>query len=165
MIRLQTEPIDYHALTEAVRHHNCGAVCLFLGTVREFTGTEQTKSLVYEAHPSLAPQLLTQVEAETRSKWLVHEVMLVHRTGQLELGEISVAVAVSAAHRKEAFAACQFAIDRLKEIVPIWKQERLVDGRAEWVHPDKSQESGARSQKEPDGPEGATCNSPGQRSE
>lgn len=135
MIRLQSEPIDYHALTEAARHNNCGAVCLFLGTVREFTGTEQTKSLVYEAHPALAPQLLAQVEAETRSQWPVHEVLLVHRTGHLGLGEISVAVAVSAGHRKEAFAACQFAIDRLKEIVPIWKQERLVDGRSEWVHP------------------------------
>src|SRR5258708_3133005 len=124
MIHLQTEPIDYHALTEAVRSNNCGAVCLFLGAVREFTGTEQTKSLVYEAHPTLAPQLLTQVETETRSKWPIHEIMLVHRTGHLDLGEISVAVAVSAGHREQAFAACKFAIDRLKEIVPIWKQER-----------------------------------------
>lgn len=139
MIRLQAEPIDYHALTESVRHNHCGAVCLFLGTVREFTGNEHTQSLVYEAHPTLATQLLTQVEIETRNKWHVHDVILVHRTGQLELGEISVAVAVSAGHRRESFAACQFAIDRLKEIVPIWKQERLVDGRSMWVHPDRAQ--------------------------
>lgn len=136
MIRLQTKPIDYHALTEAVRHNHCGAVCLFLGTVREFTGTQHTKSLFYEAHPTLAQQLLSQVEEETKSRWPILEIMLVHRTGQLELGEISVAVAVGAKHRKEAFAACQYAIDRLKEIVPIWKQEQLVDGKTEWVHPD-----------------------------
>lgn len=135
MIRLQIEPIDYHALTEAVRSDQCGAVCLFLGTVREFTGPEQTVALTYEAHATLAPQLLTQVESETRDRWPVHEIMLVHRTGRLGLGEISVAVAVSTAHRTDAFAACQYAIDRLKEIVPIWKQDHSLAGDATWIHP------------------------------
>jgi len=135
MVRMQTEVIDYQALTEAVRSNNCGAVCLFLGTVREFTNGEQTKALNYEGHPILAPQLLAQVEDETRRNWQVHEVMLVHRIGHLHLGEVSVAVAVSSGHREQAFAACKFAIDRLKEIVPIWKQEHWVDGRTEWVHP------------------------------
>lgn len=139
MIRIQTEPIDYHALTEAVRSHSCGAVCLFLGTVREFTGSEQTTALTYEAHPVMAPQLLEQVEQETRQQWPVHEVMLVHRTGYLTLGEISVAVAVSAGHRDAAFAACRFAIDRLKEIVPIWKQDHANDGKTAWIHPETGQ--------------------------
>lgn len=138
MIRLQTEPIDYPALTEAVRHHNAGAVCIFLGTVREFTGTEQTSALTYEAHPILAPQLLAQVESETRNRWPVQEIMLVHRTGYLGLGEISVAVVVSTGHRKDAFAACQYAIDRLKEIVPIWKQDHGVDGSNTWIHPEQA---------------------------
>lgn len=135
MIRIQSEAIDYQALTEAARSNQCGAVCLFLGTVREFTHGEQTTALVYEGHPILAPQLLAQVETETRSQWPVHEVILVHRVGHLALGEISVAVAVSSGHREAAFAACQFAINRLKEIVPIWKQEHWADGRTEWVHP------------------------------
>lgn len=135
MIRIQSEAIDYQELTEAVRSHLCGAVCLFLGTVREFTNGDQTQALTYEGHPILAPQLLTQVEAETRSQWPVHEVMLVHRIGQLALGEISVAVAISSGHREQAFAACKFAIDRLKEIVPIWKQEHRVDGSKKWLHP------------------------------
>ncbi|MFT3879816.1 MAG: molybdenum cofactor biosynthesis protein MoaE [Gemmatales bacterium] len=135
MVRLQSEAIDYQALTEEVRSKQCGAVCLFLGTVREFTNGEQTQSLAYEGHPTLAPQLLAQVEAETRSLWPVHELMLVHRIGRLELGEISVAVAVSSAHREQAFAACQFAIDRLKKIVPIWKQEHRANGSSKWVHP------------------------------
>lgn len=135
MVRMQSEVIDYQALTEAVRSTSCGAVCLFLGTVREFTNGEQTKALAYEGHPTLAPQLLAQVETETRSQWPVHEVILVHRVGHLELGEISVAVVVSSGHREQAFAACKFAIDRLKEIVPIWKQEHWADGSKEWVHP------------------------------
>ena len=135
MVRIQSEAIDYHALTEEVRSTQCGAVCLFLGTVREFTNGEQTQALAYEGHPILAAQLLAQVEAETRSQWPVHELMLVHRIGHLELGEISVAVAVSTGHREQAFASCQFAIDRLKEIVPIWKQEHRANGSSEWVHP------------------------------
>ncbi|MBL8822909.1 MAG: molybdenum cofactor biosynthesis protein MoaE [Planctomycetia bacterium] len=139
MIRIQSEPIDYHALTEAVRSHASGAVCLFLGTVREFTGAEQTAALTYEAHPVMAPQLLSQVEQETRQQWPVHEVILVHRTGYLELGEISVAVVISAGHRDAAFASCRFAIDRLKEIVPIWKQDHANDGKTTWIHPELGQ--------------------------
>jgi len=135
MVRIQSEGIDYHALTEAVRSHQCGAVCVFLGTVGEFTHGEQTKALHYEGHPTLALQVLAQVETDTRGQWPVHEIILVHRIGHLELGDISVAVAVSTAHREQAFAACKFAIDRLKEIVPIWKQEHWADGRTEWVHP------------------------------
>lgn len=135
MVRIQAEVIDYQTLTETVRSNHCGAVCLFLGTVREFTRGLQTKSLNYEAHPTMTSKLLAQVETETRCKWPLREIVLVHRVGHLELGEISVAVAVSSEHRAQAFAACQFAIDRLKEIVPIWKQEHWLDGRTEWVHP------------------------------
>lgn len=135
MIRLQENAIDYHALTEAVRSNQSGAVCLFLGTVREMTQGQRTQSLTYEAHPHLAEKLMLQVEQETRQQWPLYEIILVHRTGHLPLGEISVAVAVSSGHREQAFAACRFAIDRLKEIVPIWKQEHWADGRTEWVHP------------------------------
>ncbi len=141
MIRLQTEPIDYHAVTEAVRSPAAGAVCLFLGTVREMTGSQRTIALTYEAHGSLALKMMAEVEAETRSKWPVTEVALIHRTGYLTLGEISVAVAVSSAHRKDAFAACQYAMDRLKEIVPIWKQDHDAAGGTSWVHPDTSDSS------------------------
>src|SRR5262245_50084228 len=135
MIRIQTEPIDYTALTEAVRGNQSGAVCLFLGTVREMTDGKRTAALTYEAHPSLASKLMDEVERETRDRWPVHDIMLIHRTGYLDLGEISVAVAVSCPHRHQAFDACRYAIDRLKELVPIWKKENWADGAAEWVHP------------------------------
>jgi molybdopterin synthase catalytic subunit len=135
MIRLTREPIDYAELTESVRRPHCGAVALFLGTVRDLTGEQVTTALDYEAYPEMAEKKLAQVEEETRARWPVAEMAVVHRLGHLDIGEVSVAVAVSCPHRAEAFDACRYAIDRLKQIVPIWKKENWADGRTEWVHP------------------------------
>jgi molybdopterin synthase catalytic subunit len=135
MIELTDAPIDYEALTERVRSNRAGAVCLFLGTVRELTGDRRTEFLVYEAYPRMAEAKLAELEAEARRRWPLVEVGIIHRTGRLELGEIAVAVAVSAPHRREAFEACAWLMDTLKEVVPIWKQERWADGTEEWVHP------------------------------
>ena len=139
MIRLTTEPIDHHALTEQVRRPSCGAVVTFLGTVRDLTGDRVTTALDYEAYPGMAEKKMAEIEREARARWPVGEMALVHRTGRLAVGEVSVAVAVSCPHRGEAFEACRFAIDRLKEVVPIWKQENWADGRTEWVHPGAEQ--------------------------
>lgn len=136
MIRLTSDPIDYHALTEAVRRPGCGGVVLFLGTVRDLTGDQVTVALDYEAYGPMAERKLAEVEAETRARWPVGEVALVHRLGHLDVGEVSVAVAVSCPHRAEAFEACRYAIDRLKQVVPVWKKETRADGRTEWVHPE-----------------------------
>jgi molybdopterin synthase catalytic subunit len=122
MFRLTREPIDSHTLTEQVRRPECGAVVTFLGTVRDLTGEKVTTALDYEAYPGMA-------------RWPVGEMVLVHRLGHLEVGAVSVAVAVSCPHRHQAFEACRFAIDQLKEIVPIWKKENWADGKAEWIHP------------------------------
>jgi molybdopterin synthase catalytic subunit len=135
MIHLTREPIDYHALAEQVRRPNCGGVVLFLGTVRDLTGEQVTVALDYDAYPEMAQKKLAQVEEETRARWPVGDMALVHRLGHLDVGEVSVAVAVSCPHRAEAFEACCYAIDRLKEIVPIWKKENWADGSTEWVHP------------------------------
>jgi molybdopterin synthase catalytic subunit len=135
MIRLTHEPIDYLALTESVRRTHCGGVVLFLGTVRDLTGEQVTVALDYEAYPDMAEKKLAQVEEETRARWPVGAMALVHRLGHLDVGAVSVAVAVACPHRAEAFEACRYAIDRLKEIVPIWKQEHGADGKTEWVHP------------------------------
>ena len=135
MVRLTPDPIDHAALTEAVRRPDCGAVVTFLGTVRDLTGDQVTVALDYEAYPDMAQKKLALVEEETRSRWPVGEMALVHRLGHLEVGDVSVAVAVSCPHRGEAFEACRHAIDRLKELVPIWKKENWADGSAEWVHP------------------------------
>ncbi len=135
MIQLTHKPIDFAALTESVRSDQAGAVVLFLGTVREMTHGRQTVALDYDAYPEMAAAKLRELEFEARARWPVIEAGLVHRLGHLNLGDISVAVAVSCPHRHQAFDAGRFLIDRLKEIVPIWKKENWSDGSTAWVHP------------------------------
>ena len=119
-----------------MRRGNCGAVVTFLGTVRDLTGDQVTVALDYEAYPALAEKKMAEIEQDTRQRWPIGDMVLVHRLGHLEVGDVSVAVAVSCPHRAQAFDACRHAIDRLKELVPIWKKENWADGRTEWVHPD-----------------------------
>jgi molybdopterin synthase catalytic subunit len=135
MIEICSAPIDHAAVTEQVRSHQAGAVCTFLGTVREMTAERRTVSLDYEAYPEMALKKLAELEAEARSRWPIIELALIHRVGHLDLGEVSVVVAVSCPHRHQAFEACRWLIDTLKEVVPIWKRENWADGTEEWVHP------------------------------
>lgn len=135
MIRLVREPIDHAALTERVRSPHCGAVATFLGTVRDLTGERVTTALDYEAYDGMAEAKLKEIEDDTRSRWPVGDIAIVHRLGRMNVGEISVVVAVSCPHRADAFAACRHAIDRLKELVPIWKKDHGPDGESQWVHP------------------------------
>jgi molybdopterin synthase catalytic subunit len=135
MIQLTREVIDHNVLTENVRRDDCGAVVLFLGTVRDLTDERVTVALDYEAYPSMAEKKMADIERETRARWPVGEMTIVHRLGHLEVSDVSVAVAVSCPHRADAFEACRFAIDKLKELVPIWKKENWADGTTEWVHP------------------------------
>lgn len=135
MISLTHEPINYQALTESVRSPNSGAVVLFLGTVRELTGGRRTVALDYEGYPTMAEAKLAELEAEACLRWPIDRVGIIHRLGHLDLGDISVAVAVSCPHREQAFEAGKFLIDELKVRVPIWKKENWDDGSTEWVHP------------------------------
>lgn len=135
MISLTNSDIDHLALTEQVRRSACGAVVTFLGTVRDLTDGKVTVALDYEAYPGMAEKKLAEIERDTRERWPVGDIALVHRLGHMKVGEISVAVAVSCPHRAQAFEACRYAIDRLKELVPIWKKENWADGSTEWVHP------------------------------
>jgi len=143
MIRLTHDPIDYDALTESVRRDHCGAVILFLGTVRDLTGGEVTVALDYAAYGPMAERKMAEIESETRARWPIGEIAMVHRLGRLEVGEVSVAVAASCPHRAEAFDACRYAIDRLKELVPIWKKENWADGRTEWIEGSPSLRGGS----------------------
>jgi molybdopterin synthase catalytic subunit len=135
MIELVEEPIDPARLLAHVSSHQAGAVVLFLGTTRQFTGQQETLSLDYECYPEMAAEKLHELEAEARRRWPIVEAAIVHRLGHLELGEASVAIAVSSPHRQDAFEAGRWLIDRLKEVVPIWKQENWADGTSQWVHP------------------------------
>ncbi len=135
MIELTRDPIDYTALTERVRSSQSGAVVLFLGTVREMTAGRRTVALDYEAFPEMAEAKMAELIAAAKEKWPIDKAGIVHRLGHLELGDISVAVAVSCPHRNQAFEAGRFLIDELKVLVPIWKKENWSDGSTEWVHP------------------------------
>jgi molybdopterin synthase catalytic subunit len=136
VLSISPNPIDINTVTDAVRDHRAGAVVLFLGTVREFTGNVRTASLDYEAFEEMALASLTGILADASSNWPLVKTAVVHRTGPLELGEIAVSVAVSSAHRGPAFEAGQWIMDTIKQQTPIWKKEIYADGRTEWVHPD-----------------------------
>lgn len=135
MIELTQQPIDTETVLSRVQSPAAGAVVLFLGTVREFTGEAHTHFLEYSAFSEMALAQLQQLEQEARALCPLVHVHLVHRIGRLEPGEVSVAVAVSSAHRAAAFTAGQWLIDNLKQRVPIWKKEHYADGREEWQHP------------------------------
>src|SRR5205823_14448119 len=135
MIQLTRGVIDHRGLTGAVRRGDCGAVVTFLGTVRDVTGDRVTVALDYEAYPGMAEKQLAAIERETRERWPVGEMALVHRLGHLEVGEVSVAVAVSCPHRAQAFDACRYAIHRPKDLVPTWKKEKWADASTEWADP------------------------------
>ena len=130
LVRLVREPIDVAALAGASPAD--GAVCLFVGVVRNENQGRAVLRLEYEAYEEMALPLMEEIAAETGRLYPVTDVRLVHRLGRLEIGEASVAVAVSSPHRAEAFAACRFAIDALKARVPIWKKELYADGSA-WL--------------------------------
>ncbi|MGQ9492217.1 MAG: molybdenum cofactor biosynthesis protein MoaE [Anaerolineae bacterium] len=109
-----------------------GAVAVFVGVVRGDTDGREVRYLEYEAYPEMAEAMLRQIGEEIQARWkTIQKVAIVHRVGHLEVGEVSVVIALSAAHRPEVFEALRYAIDRLKEIVPIWKKEVWSDG-SEW---------------------------------
>ena len=135
MIRLTDNPIDTAAVLDAVASPAAGAVVLFLGTVREITGEQQTVSLEYESYAKMAEKRLADLAADARQKWPLTGCAIVLRLGILPVGEISVAIAVSASHRHEAFEAGRWLIDQIKRDVPIWKKENYADGTGDWVHP------------------------------
>ena len=135
MIELTHKEIDISKLLAGVASNQAGAVVLFVGITREVTAGRHTSSLDYECYPEMAEKTLQELIDQARQKWPIVKATIVHRLGRLGLGEASVAVAVSTAHRHDAFAAAQWIMDRLKEVVPIWKKENWADGTSEWVHP------------------------------
>jgi molybdopterin synthase catalytic subunit len=134
MIDLTTDEIDCHALTDSVRRPSCGAVVLFLGTVRDLADGHRTISLHYEAYAGMAEKKLREIERDVRQRWPVGEISIVHRLGRRTVSEISVAVIVSCPHRHHAFEACRYALERVREIVPIWELDTDPAGGAAWVH-------------------------------
>lgn len=131
---LTTDPIDVAALVVGARPGD-GAVCLFVGVVRNESGGRETVAIDYEAYGPMAESEMERIARAVSEEWPGARVRVVHRVGRLAVGEASVAVVATAPHREEAFAACRAAIDRIKKTVPIWKKETHPDGSSEWVDP------------------------------
>lgn len=129
---MQKEPIGVEELIRSVQDHSHGALAVFLGTVRDHNIGRKVRYLEYEAYPDMATLEMEKIVAQARERFGVERLAIVHRTGRLELGEASVAVVAASAHRGDAMDACRFAIDRLKETVPIWKKEYFEGGEA-WI--------------------------------
>ena len=133
LVRVTSDAIGAEEAVAFVADPGAGGTCVFLGTVRDRSEAGAVTGLTYEAWEELAVRRLEELGEELFDRWSPCKVALVHRWGDLAVGEASVAIAVSAPHRAEAFAACRHAIERLKHDVPIWKKEHLVSGESEWV--------------------------------
>jgi molybdopterin synthase catalytic subunit len=132
-IHVTTEPLSKGAMMDAVSDPAAGAVVLFSGVVRDQTGGRRVKFLEYEAHVPMAEAKMREIAVAMRQRWPdLIRIAMVHRIGRLEIGESSVMITVSSPHRRQAFEAGQFAIDTLKETVPVWKKEYFEDGEI-WV--------------------------------
>ncbi|RMF65737.1 MAG: molybdenum cofactor biosynthesis protein MoaE [Calditrichaeota bacterium] len=132
MVEITPKKISVDRVLNAVEDPSTGAVVLFLGRVRDHVRDRAVREMEYEAYAEMAQAKLEEIAREVQARWPIKKIALVHRTGRLRLGEVSVAIAVASPHRHDAFEACRFAIDTLKETVPIWKKEFFVDGEA-WV--------------------------------
>ena len=133
MAVLTTSALDVAAHEAAVTHPAAGAVVSFAGVVRDHDGGRSVARLVYEAHPS-AESVLAEVAAEIAKDPTVHAVAVSHRVGELAVGEVAIAAAVSTAHRAEAFALCLRLVDEVKSRLPVWKHQLFADGTDEWVN-------------------------------
>jgi len=132
---LRRGPIDTAGLVASVADVTAGATVLFVGTARGVTAGILTESLHYDAHAPLALAVLERLRTEAVAVFGLVACVVEHRLGEVVVGDASVAIAASAPHRRAAFAAAEWLMDRIKREVPIWKCERFVDGRREWVHP------------------------------
>jgi MoaE-MoaD fusion protein len=132
LCRITRHPIETRSLVEQLEEPREGAVVIFEGIVRDHSGRRKTLYLEYEAYEPMAIRKMEEIVRQARQKFPVGRMAMIHRLGRLEIGEASVAIIATAEHRRAAFEACQFAIDRLKQTVPIWKKEFFEDG-AVWA--------------------------------
>ena len=132
MFRVTDKPIDLHELVDCVTDPEAGAIATFIGTTRNNNQGRKVIALDYEAYPEMAEKELARLGEEAKKKWQICRMAIVHRIGPVQITEPSVIIAVSAAHREAAFAACRFAIEEIKKTVPIWKKE-VYEGGEIWI--------------------------------
>ena len=138
MISIVSDSINVDAVLQSVAVPEAGAIGVFIGTTRDHSDGKRVMRLEYDAYVPMAEKMMAQIEKEIRSRWEIHKISMIHMIGKLEIGVPSVVIAVSSSHRKEAFEASRYAIERLKSIVPIWKKEFFEDGEI-WVESGRKQ--------------------------
>lgn len=131
--RITAAKIYPHKILNSVKDKNAGATVIFIGTVREHSELGKIRGMTYESYLKMAEDRMRRIENNLSYKWNINRVRMIHRIGNLSVGDVSIAVAVSAPHRSEAFSACRYAIEKIKREVPIWKKERIVGGKEIWV--------------------------------
>lgn len=149
MIEIIDGPLGPDRCLDAVRGPRSGGIVTFIGTVRDFSEGKRVEYLEYEAYRPMALAKMQQLAREAGERWPVTAIAMQHRVGRLDIGDDAVVIAVACPHRAEAFEACRFVIDRLKEIVPIWKKEH-GEGGAVWVGGPTLLERGLESDRVPD---------------
>jgi molybdopterin synthase catalytic subunit len=132
MFRVTNQPIDLDELVRFVTDPEAGAVATFIGTTRNNNEGRQVIALDYEGYPEMAEKELRRIGEDAKTKWQICRMAIIHRLGPVQIGEASVIIAVSAAHRDAGFAACRFAIEEIKKTVPIWKKE-VFEGGEVWI--------------------------------
>ncbi|MGX9134311.1 molybdenum cofactor biosynthesis protein MoaE [Rummeliibacillus sp. JY-2-4R] len=132
LFEIVEKTIDVEEVRKKVVSRNAGAITIFIGTVREMTNVKKTLHLEYQAYPAMAIKMFEQISKEIHERWPEAKIAITHRIGHLEIMDIAVVIAVSSPHRKMAYLANEYAIDRIKQIVPIWKKEFWEDG-TEWI--------------------------------
>ncbi len=130
--RLSEDPLSLEAVVDEVRSNEAGAIATFVGTTRVHSRGRTVERLEYEAYAEMAEKVMAEIADDLKTRYDVCEIAIHHRTGQVEIGEASVVIAVSALHRQDALAACRDAIDTLKQQVPLWKKE-IYEGGEEWI--------------------------------
>jgi len=133
MIRITDRAIDPNEVLGSVGSHEDGAKILFLGTVRDHNDGRGVEGLRYEAYPAMAESVLEEIVGEAVGRFQTDQIAVVHRTGELGLGEIAVAVVVASHHRAESFDAARYVMEELKRRLPVWKEEKYIDGDVDWV--------------------------------
>ena len=132
MIRITSAPIDFCRILGDIMDTSSGGTALFLGTVRNHNESKAVLKMYYEIYKEMAEKSLAKIEYEVKTRWKINKFVAIHRTGDLRVGDVSVAVAASAKHRKQAFEACIYGIDQIKTKVPIWKKE-IYKESARWL--------------------------------
>ncbi|WP_082234663.1 molybdenum cofactor biosynthesis protein MoaE [Halobacillus massiliensis] len=132
LFKVTDQPISIEKVTNQVARREAGAINTFIGTVREFTKGKRTLFLEYQAYTAMAEAKLKEIGEEIEKKWPEAKTAITHRIGKLDIQDIAVVIAVSSPHRADSYEASRYAIERIKEIVPIWKKEHWEDGEA-WI--------------------------------